>query len=364
MKKKVLMLLAVMIIASTTVVRAQAQNSSAVAKAMTKNDSLVQNLAQSINALIESKMMKNSSDTVVKVINESSPSSNGLSVSDRLKIEENMRVANDRSYGITTIDLDHGDYLKKYDGWFAGGFFRNSYENLISPRVLNHIGSSKVQALTLGYEWGIKTRKFDGRNWWLTKSFKSETSLVYRAYNTNEYQVSVGKNYVWKFAHDFITLNAALEGGVISAFKDSTMVPYLNAGVEASVFCIYGGINWTYSDYCKYKSNYTLTDNIIPTFQLGIVSPYLRISKDFAVGVKLGYCKYAIAQKGIPYYDEKGNVALDVSNIVDTDLYKANVSFSDHYGNILQFGVTTWDAKNFYPGLSGKFNLRNIGRYF
>lgn len=318
------------------------------------NDSLsvvMRNLHQNLNSL-------------EKVINDvgnkkdESPS-NILSVSDRI----NVIMVRNRSYGITSTDLGHGDYMKKYDGSFAAGGF-NTPLVFISPIAFNHLGNSNISYINTGYEWGFKTRKWNERNWWGTKTRTANIAVGFDLFNTNEYEASVKANYSLKFAHDLIEVGGNFESGVYSSFKDSIMEPYLYGGINGSIFCLYGAIGLTYSKYIPYESLYNSTKSFIPTYEIGVKSPFIKISKSFLVDFCAVYCNYAIYQPKIYIYDVAGNVVEDTSGVVDTDAYKGSVSISDHYGNILQIGATTWNLKDFQVGFSAKVNLRNIGRYF
>jgi len=340
MKRKILVLIAVIFMASTV---------------YGQNDSLsvvIRNLHQNLNSL-------------EKVINDvgnkkdESPSS-GLSVSDIRQINENVKMAKDRSYGITSTDLGNGDYTKKHDGSFAGMGF-NTSEVFISPIAFNHFNGN-ISYVSSGYEWGFKTRKWNDRNWWLTKTHITNIAVGFDLFNTNEYQASIKASYSLKFAHNLIEVGSNVESGVYSSFKDSIMEPYFSGGIHGSVFCLYGAIGLTYSKYIPYESLYNSTKSFIPSYQIGVKSPSIKIDRNLLLDFSAMYCNYAIYQPKVYIYDASGNVVENTSGIVDTDVYKGSVSIFDNYGNVFQIGTTTWDLKHFQVGFSVKVNLRNIYR--
>lgn len=254
---------------------------------------------------------------------------------------------------------DSTDYQSSYDGIFVGGGL-NTPETFTSPFAFNSLGYSNISYLSSGYEWNSHLRKWSGYNWWFTRTRATNVAILLDVFNTNEYQASIKANYSAKFAHDLISVGGNFESGVYSSFKDSVMKSYFYGGVEGSVFCVYGSIGLIYSKDLPFESLYNFTKDFIPIYEFGLKSPSLKISHKLLLNVKAVYCNYAIYQPKVYRYDNSGKIVENV--IKDTDVFKGSVSILDHYGNVLQVGVSTWDMKNFQVGFSTKVNLRNIYR--
>jgi len=294
----------------------------------------------------------------------SATTSSGIPSDDLMSISNDILILSNRTYGITSVDLGHGDYLKKYEGYFAGVTYNTNTEDFTSPILFSRLSSGNTEVVRAGGLWGSESRNFYGKNWLVAKSFKSQTSVYAEKFFTTEYQLGVSGNYAWKFGHDFLSFGGKFDGGVYSPSVDSILKPFIYAGAYASLFCAYGSIGTISSRYIKYKNLYTNMKDFIPIFELGIKTPDIKIGKEFLIGLRASYINYEIYNPKAYMYDDNGQVVEDISKIVDVDLFQGMLSFRDHYGSSVGVGVSTWDLTNYHVSVSAYINLRSIGIYF
>ena len=297
----------------------------------------------------------------------SATTGSSLSSEDLMIIQNDILIVSNRTYGVTSVDLGHGDYLKKYDGYFAGTTYNTNTEGFTSPIVFSQLSYGNTAVIKGGGLWGSESHEFYGRNWWLTKSFKAQTSVYAEKFFTNQYQLGISGDYEWKFAHNLISLGGKFDGGVYSPGDSSLtkpMKPFVYAGAYASLFCAYGSIGMVYSDYIKYKSLYVQMKDLIPIFELGIKTPDIKVWGEFLIALKASYVNYGFYNPKVYMYDDGGQIVEDISKRVDVDFYQGMLSFRDHYGSSVGVGVSTWDLANYYVSVSASVNLRSIGIYF